>query len=115
MFAAILPKLINTTIESGNKIISLHGKYLNIKLKDDSTQITNADQISNQIITKELKKLTPTIPIISEESLMQPFSTRKKWREYWLIDPLDGTKNFINGSCDICINIAYIKAFGWVA
>jgi len=61
------------------------------------------------LIVSKLQKLTPNIPILSEESSHIPFSTRKSWNEYWLIDPLDGTRDFIDGSPDFCISIALIR------
>lgn len=109
MFVKILPKIINATINAGDEIISLQKKHLQVAIKTDNTEVTLADKRSNKIITSAIKEITPKTPIISEESLIEPFSVRKKWSEYWLLDPLDGTRSFIKGDPDISINIAYIK------
>ena len=108
MDSKLLPELISLTFEAGETIMSLHKKPTNFSIKSDNTPVTEADKASHQLISKALEKLTPNIPILSEESSEIPFSVRKKWKEYWLIDPLDGTRDFINGSPDFCISIALI-------
>ena len=66
-----------------------------ISLKEDNSPLTIADKNSNQIICSELKKSHPQIPILSEEGASIPYSGRKDWGKFWLIDPIDGTKEFI--------------------
>ncbi|MCS5591595.1 MAG: 3'(2'),5'-bisphosphate nucleotidase CysQ [Gammaproteobacteria bacterium] len=109
MFAALLPQLIELTSEVGECIMSLHRKKLDITVKSDNTPLTVADETAHQLISVELERLTPGVPILSEESHEVPFSIRKDWAEYWLIDPLDGTRDFLDGNYDFCINIAYVK------
>ena len=109
MDSKLLPELISLTFEAGETIMALHKKPTNFSIKSDNTPVTEADKASHQLISKALEKLTPNIPILSEESSEIPFSVRKKWKEYWLIDPLDGTRDFIDGSPDFCISIALIK------
>ena len=109
MDSKLLPELISLTFEAGETIMSLHKKPTNFSIKSDNTPVTEADKASHQLISKALQKLTPNIPILSEESSEIPFSVRKKWKEYWLIDPLDGTRDFIDGSPDFCISIALIR------
>ncbi len=109
MFSKLLPQLISLTIEAGKTVISLQSSAPDYLTKKDKTPVTEADKASNKIITSSLEKLTPNIQILSEESITVPFSERKKWGEYWLIDPLDGTRDFIEGSRDFCISIALIK------
>ena len=70
--------------------------------------MTSADLAANNIITAELKKLYPNIPIISEEQKNLPYSERKHWETFWLIDPIDGTKEFIDKNGEFTINIALI-------
>ena len=89
--------------------MSLRQKTPDFSIKNDNTPLTKADEASHKLITETLKKLTPKIPILSEESSKIPFEVRRKWNEYWMIDPLDGTRDFIDGSPDFCINIALIK------
>lgn len=100
--------LIKTVKKAGKVIIEKYdNKDLNIKLKGDKSPVTDADIASNKVITKALSNTG--IPILSEESEVQNFQIRKKWKRYWLIDPLDGTKEFINRNGDFTINIALIE------
>ena len=109
MFSALLPKLISLTSVTGETIMSLQNKSSGFIVKSDSTPLTQADNASHNLITDALEKITPDIPILSEESKETSFSVREKWQKYWLIDPLDGTRNFIEGSKEFCINIAFIE------
>lgn len=77
--------------------------------KDDDSPLTQADLNSHHIIVEGLAKLTPDIPIVSEEDEVPPYSVRKTWQRYWLIDPLDGTKEFINRKDEFTVNIALIE------
>ncbi len=105
----ITHKLINTTTVIGEKIMQQYGKPATIKIKENNTPVTNADILSHNLLITALKKLKLTNNIISEESDNILFNARVHWQEYWLIDPLDGTKGFINKTDDFCICIAYIK------
>jgi len=109
MFSALLPSLIELTSQVGERIMVLHREKLTITVKSDNTPLTIADEMAHKLISEKLEKLTPGIPILSEESQEIPFAIRKDWSEYWLIDPLDGTRDFLDGNYDFCINIAYIK------
>ena len=80
--------------------------------KDDESPVTSADLAANKILEAALGKLTPDIPIISEESVYLPLAERKHWTKYWLLDPIDGTGEFIAGSGDFAVNIALIEN-GW--
>ena len=109
MFSALLPKLISLTSVAGEIIMSLQNESTDFTVKSDSTPLTRADNASHNLITDTLEEITPDIPILSEESKETSFSVREKWQKYWLIDPLDGTRNFIEGSKEFCINIAFIE------
>ena len=108
MFSTLLPKLISLTSEVGETIMALHKEKIGFIVKSDNTPLTQADKISHNLITETLKKITPSIPILSEESKHIPFSDRKNWNAYWLIDPLDGTRDFLDGTQEFCISIAYV-------
>jgi len=108
MFSTLLPKLISLTSEAGETIMTLHNDNMSFIVKSDKTPLTQADKISHNLITKTLKKITPGVPILSEESKKIPFSVRRNWDAYWLIDPLDGTRDFLDGTSNFCINIAYV-------
>lgn len=77
--------------------------------KDDNTPVTSADYRSNEIIMKALTTATPDIPIMSEETELPNLEKRSKWKRYWLIDPIDGTQEFIARSGDFAVNIALIE------
>ena len=77
--------------------------------KSDHSPVTSADYAANDIVISSLQSLTPNIPIISEESEGLVFSDRKQWAEYWLVDPLDGTQEFVAGRPDFAVNIALIQ------
>jgi 3'(2'), 5'-bisphosphate nucleotidase len=76
--------------------------------KVDSSPVTLADITSEKIIVELLRKLAPELPILSEESKMASYEERKSWENYWLVDPLDGTKEFIKRSGEFTVNIALI-------
>ena len=93
MNSTILSQLINLTSQAGEIIMDLRANSANYSIKTDNTPVTIADKASHELIVNTLQKLTPNIPILSEESSHIPFSTRQSWNEYWLIDPLDGSSN----------------------
>ncbi|TRX55218.1 3'(2'),5'-bisphosphate nucleotidase CysQ [Thalassomonas sp. M1454] len=77
--------------------------------KSDDSPVTSADLAANKIIVDELTRLTPNIPIISEESDNLTLAQRVDWPRYWLLDPIDGTGEFIAGSGDFAVNIALVE------
>lgn len=106
---------INCSIDAG--IASLKyfkNEKLKVSLKKDQSPLTIADQESHQILFHKLSDYT--IPVLSEEGIIPDYVERNKWIEYWLIDPLDGTKEFVNGSGEFTINVAHmiknIPSFG---
>jgi len=102
-------KLIEISIEAGKAIMDIYKTDFDFKEKIDQSPLTAADLRSHEIISDSLSKLNPKIPILSEESSRIPFSERSSWDEYWLIDPLDGTKEFINKNGEFTTNIALMK------
>lgn len=78
-------------------------------LKADHSPLTEADTASHHLISEGLKQLTSDLPLLSEESEAPPYSERSSWASYWLIDPLDGTKEFINRTGEFSVNIALIE------
>jgi 3'(2'), 5'-bisphosphate nucleotidase len=108
--------ILNAAIEAGEATLKYFKKDIEVKHKSDSSPLTMADMDSNSIIENYL--LPIGIPIISEETASTDYCIRKQWKKFWLIDPLDGTKEFIAGNPDFTINIALIEnnypAFGVV-
>lgn len=96
-------------IAAGKKILEVyHSDNFNVEVKGDDSPLTRADKLANEIITEGLRKHYPEIPIISEEEKELPYSVRKKWARCWLVDPLDGTKEFIKRNGEFTVNIALI-------
>ena len=79
-----------------------------VQNKVDNSPLTHADIAAHQVITQALSKLTPDIPILSEESDSISFQIRSKWQSYWLIDPLDGTREFVKRNGEFTVNIALV-------
>lgn len=79
------------------------------ELKDDHSPVTRADLWANEIIIKELARSFPDIPILSEEGAQTPYEERKKWTRFFLVDPLDGTKEFLKRNDEFTVNIAYVE------
>ena len=104
----IILELLNIAIDSGTEILKIYENEIIVNSKEDKSPITQADIKSNNLIVNRLKKFDPNIPILSEESLVE-WENRKNWDKYWLIDPLDGTKEFINKNGEFTVNISLIK------
>jgi 3'(2'), 5'-bisphosphate nucleotidase len=102
-------KIINIAHEAGEKILQIYNKEsFDQQLKSDNSPLTEADIAAHNLIEKQLKLITPEIPVLSEESSSIPWQERKQWNYYWLIDPLDGTKEFIKKNGEFTVNIALI-------
>ncbi len=95
--------------QAGQKILEIYNSEFAIEHKHDNTPLTTADLAADQIIRQELKQLTPDIPILTEESETPPFEERQRWYRYWLVDPLDGTREFIKRNGEFTVNIALIE------
>lgn len=104
-----IDKLIQAVTQAGEIIKQNYSEVAEVIYKEDSTPLTKTDIESNDFLVEQLQQITPDIPIMSEESAYMPFKERKKWSEYWLIDPLDGTRGFIDKTDDFCVCLAYIK------
>ncbi len=89
-------------------ILDIYQDAYSIVKKADHSPVTDADLASHNIIKAGLAALTPELPVISEEDTAIPFEKRKKWSTYWLVDPLDGTREYINKTDEFVINIALI-------
>lgn len=105
-YSEILPIAIKAAIEAGIKTLLYYDKSTEIHIKSDNSPLTLADLESNKIINQAL--VNTDFPIISEENKEVNFELRKHWKTYWLVDPLDGTKEFINKNGEYTINIALI-------
>ena len=102
-------RLITLARDASSAILDIYNTDFDVETKTDSSPLTLADMAAHKIIVKGLRELTPNIPIISEESVLPEFSERSKWQTYWLVDPLDGTKEFVNRNGEFTVNIALMK------
>lgn len=107
-FATRIADVVAIARNAGRKILELYGSEVDVTSKDDDTPLTTADLAANQLIIDSLRALDPTLPILTEESCGIPFSERFEWDTYWLVDPLDGTREFINRNGEFSVNIALI-------
>jgi 3'(2'), 5'-bisphosphate nucleotidase len=98
---------IQAALEAGKEILKVYESDFSIEIKDDASPLTVADKNANAIIVSFLEK-TP-IPIISEENKAIDFSVRKRWKRCWIVDPLDGTKEFIKRNGEFTVNIALVE------
>ena len=104
----LLLTVSNIAIKAGNIIMKHYNADSTVLKKEDQSPLTEADLASNKIISAKLKLYDDNIPILSEEALVS-WNQRKDWETYWLVDPLDGTKEFINKNGEFTVNIALIK------
>ena len=102
----IVENLISTFLYAGKVSLDLRDKGLIKKIKDDNTPVTNGDLEVNKIITKKIDELAPSIPIISEEN--SDNKTISDLKDFWLIDPIDGTHDYINNMDEFTINAGLI-------
>ena len=103
---SIVTKLIPTFKEAAELSVNLQKEGLKITIKDDNSPVTNGDIAVNDLITKKILELTPNIPIISEETVKKGFKNTNKI--FWLIDPIDGTKEYIAGKDEFTLNAALV-------
>jgi len=93
---------------AGRLILDHYNSDVSVTSKADNTPLTTADLAANQLIIDKLSELDTDLPILTEESCGIPFAERTEWRSYWLVDPLDGTREFINRNGEFSVNIALI-------
>jgi 3'(2'), 5'-bisphosphate nucleotidase len=108
LLSSLLPQVIELVKQAGKEILEVAEQCIDIDCKLDSTPVTNADLAANHLIVSGLSNFSSKFPVLSEESTKIPFSQRQAWTTYWLVDPLDGTREFINNNGEYSINIALI-------
>ncbi|MGI1679630.1 MAG: 3'(2'),5'-bisphosphate nucleotidase CysQ [Cellvibrionaceae bacterium] len=107
----LIGALIDLGRTSGELILEVYNRDVgfDVDIKSDSSPITEADRKAHHCIVDALEVLTPAVPILSEESELPSYKERSLWKTYWLIDPLDGTKEFVNRNDEFTVNIALIQ------
>lgn len=107
--SSLLPALVRLAREASAAILDVYGQPVDVTRKADSSPLTVADLRSHHIIVNGLRSLTPDWPVLSEEDSNIAFDVRKHWTHYWLVDPLDGTKEFLSRNGEFTVNIALIE------
>jgi 3'(2'), 5'-bisphosphate nucleotidase len=104
-----LEDVVNIATEAGRRILDVYERQFDVSRKDDGSPLTDADRAAHEIIVARLTALTPNIPVLSEESAKIEYSERADWQRFWLVDPLDGTREFVNRNGEFTVNIALIE------
>jgi len=108
-YAHLVEPLLELARAAGAQIMHVYAQDFEVSHKDDSSPLTEADMASHKLIVAGLAGLEPKLPILSEESANVPWEERRSWRRYWLVDPLDGTREFINKNGEFTVNIALVE------
>ncbi|WP_306673847.1 3'(2'),5'-bisphosphate nucleotidase CysQ family protein, partial [Tahibacter caeni] len=95
--------------EAGDAILEVYDSDFAVEHKDDRSPLTAADIAAHRVIVAGLNRLTPELPVLSEESAEIPYLERARWTRYWLVDPLDGTREFVKRNGEFTVNIALIE------
>jgi 3'(2'), 5'-bisphosphate nucleotidase len=107
--SALLHDVVEIAKRAGEAIMAVYEQDIQVQHKADNSPLTQADMAAHHIIEDGLNKLTPELPVLSEESASIPFATRSQWSRYWLVDPLDGTREFIKRNGEFTVNIALVE------
>jgi 3'(2'), 5'-bisphosphate nucleotidase len=105
----MLPLLVELSRQAGREILEVYESNFEVRHKADQSPLTLADLRAHTLIVARLQALTPDIPILSEEAAGVDFATRSAWRRHWLVDPLDGTREFVSRNGEFTVNIALIE------
>src|SRR5689334_23464509 len=108
--AKMLDSALDLARDAGQRILEVYQSDFAVTHKQDESPLTQADLASHQLIVERLSALTPKLPVLSEEGADIPYAVRRAWPRYWLIDPLDGTKEFVKRNGEFTVNIALIES-----
>jgi 3'(2'), 5'-bisphosphate nucleotidase len=106
----LLPQVLQIALRAGEAIMEVYEDLDHeVEYKNDDSPLTKADLASHRIISEALAAISSNIPVLSEESTEIPFEVRRNWHSFWLVDPLDGTKEFLNRNGEFTVNIALMR------
>ena len=108
-YSSILPDVLRIADAASEKVLSIYMTDFKVGYKQDESPITEADIASHQVIVEGLRSLGHNIPVLSEEGAETPWSERRHWQRFWLIDPIDGTRDFTQRTGEFTVNIALIE------
>ncbi|MBI5237113.1 MAG: 3'(2'),5'-bisphosphate nucleotidase CysQ [Deltaproteobacteria bacterium] len=108
-YGELFNEIKSLALKAGTAVIEVYSSAdFGTTFKEEGSPLTLADKASHSIITHGLSRISPGIPVLSEESEPAPYEVRKPWKKFWLVDPLDGTKEFIKRNNEFTVNIALI-------
>ncbi len=107
----LIPELLEIARKASKAILEIYHSDADfaVEAKSDDSPLTRADRAANEVICRGLEALSVQYPIISEENKLLPYEVRRHWKQCWLVDPLDGTKEFIKRNGDFTVNIAFVE------
>lgn len=105
----MLSEVVGLARMAGSSVMDVYSRPFSVKYKEDSSPLTEADSSSHRVIADGLPAIAPGVPVISEEGEGVPFEARRGFERFWLVDPLDGTKEFIRRNGEFTVNIALIE------
>ena len=106
---ALLQAIAELVRTANAEIMEVYGHEFSVQTKADDSPLTEADLRAHNVLVAGLQRLTPELPVVSEESGLASFDERRHWQRYWLIDPLDGTKEFVARNGEFTVNVALIE------
>lgn len=104
----LIRDIVQLAEDAGQRIMEVYNTDFDVSHKEDNSPLTAADMAAHDTIVEGLIQLSPELPVISEESAHIPFTKRSGWQRYWLVDPLDGTREFVKRNGEFTVNIALI-------
>jgi 3'(2'), 5'-bisphosphate nucleotidase len=107
---ALLDSVLAIALDAGRAIMEVYASDFAVQRKDDDSPLTQADLAAHRLIVERLKSIDPALPCLSEEGADIPYAKRAAWARYWLVDPLDGTKEFVKRNGEFTVNIALIDS-----
>ena len=105
----LLHDVVSLAREAGRTILEIYASSFAVQEKDDRSPLTEADLRSEKLILAGLRRIAPEVPVLAEESARAPYSTRAGWDRLWVVDPLDGTKEFVRRNGEFTVNIALVQ------
>jgi 3'(2'), 5'-bisphosphate nucleotidase len=107
--ARLLDEIVHLVRDAHGEILRVYAQPFEVRIKADQSPLTEADLASHRVLTEGLAQLAPVLPIVSEEGGLPPAEERASWPAYWLIDPLDGTKEFLAKNGEFTVNVALVE------
>ncbi|MCY3767844.1 MAG: 3'(2'),5'-bisphosphate nucleotidase CysQ [Gammaproteobacteria bacterium] len=105
----LLAEVLDIAVQAGGQILKVYENEFDVDYKDDGSPLTVADKRAHRLICKELEKVSFPAPVISEESDVAGYNERKGWDAFWMVDPLDGTREFVKRNGEFTVNIALVE------